>query len=214
MFFGPAKDPLATIPTFAAIGNHEQNSPLFLRMLPTPNGKKNWSQQIGPVLLIGIDGSMDWNTGSKLAKWLDETLAGSKAKFIFLLNHYPAWTSSRHGGLNGQGRPNERPIRLGQDVIMPLLRKYGATAMISGHDHIYERSEPPDGVTVIITGGAGAPLYEKSSRADKQNPHSKVLARAHHFCLFSVKGNTCSMKAVTVDGKVIDTRTWKARKVK
>ncbi|MDK1031426.1 MAG: metallophosphoesterase [Planctomycetia bacterium] len=210
-FFRPAAQLLATVPTFAAIGNHEQNAPIFLRMLPSPNGKKNWAQQIGSVLLIGIDTADKWQAGGTLAKWLEETLAKSKAKFIFLIGHHPPWTSGPHGALNAQGRPNERPIRLGQDVIMPLLKKYGATAMLSGHDHFYERSEPRDGVTVIITGGGGAPLYNKSSNAAKQNPYGKVFAKKHHLCIFSIKGNTCTMKVLTLAGEVIDKRTWKAR---
>ena len=37
------------------------------------------------------------------------------------------------------------------------MKKYHATAFISGHDHDYERSEPPGGVTVIVSGGARAP---------------------------------------------------------
>ena len=35
------------------------------------------------------------------------------------------------------------------------MKKYVHTAFIAGHDHDYERSEPPDGVTVIVSGGAG-----------------------------------------------------------
>ncbi|MBU4285937.1 MAG: metallophosphoesterase, partial [Verrucomicrobia bacterium] len=113
-YFGPAKDYFATIPCFAVIGNHEGNCPLFTRIFPTPGGK-NWSQEIGSVLLIGIDGAMDWTSKSDLARWLEDTLAKSKAKFIFLASHYPAWTLGRHGKLKN-GRPQEKSVRLAQDV--------------------------------------------------------------------------------------------------
>jgi hypothetical protein len=96
-------------------------------------------------------------------------------------------------------------------VILPLLAKYRATAMIAGHDHNYQRSEPPEGVTVIVTGGAGAPLYEKSQEAEKQNPYSQAFAAVLHYCLFVIEGDACTMQALTPEGETLDTRIWRAR---
>jgi hypothetical protein len=210
----PAKDFLATIPYFSVIGNHEGNCPLFPLLFQTPpeNGTKNWSQKIGPLLLIGIDGSMNWRHGSSLEKWLEKTLSKSKAKFIFVGSHYPAWTSGGHGSLNNKGRPKEKTIRDAQDTIMPLLKKYNVTAMFAGHDHFYERSEPDNGVTMIVTGGAGAPLRDKARHAEKQNPFSVVFRKQLHFCLISVDDNKCTMSVLTPEGKEIDKRTWNAAK--
>ncbi len=209
-FFGPARDFLAGIPFYGIIGNHEQNCPLFLRMFATPGGK-NWSQAIGSVLIIGIDGAMDWTRGGELAKWLEGVLSESDASFIFLASHYPAWSSGPHGGLNADGRPREVPVRRAQDVLMPLSKRYGITAMFAGHDHFYERSEPEEGVTVIMAGGAGAPLYGKVADAEVQNPHSEVFAIKHHFCLLTVDGKRCTMQVLGLDGALIDTRTWQSR---
>jgi len=210
-YFNPAKDFFATIPYYGVIGNHEQNCPLFTRIFPTPGGK-NWSQEIGSVLFIGIDGAMDWANGSDLTKWLEDVLAKSKAKFIFLASHYPAWTSGGHGRLNENGRPREKTIRFAQDVLMPLLKKYNATAMFAGHDHFYEHSEPEEGVSMIVTGGAGAPLRNKVTNPEKQNPYSKVFAKKHHYCLLSIKEDVCTMKVFTPERIMIDTHSWTARK--
>ncbi|MCK4625803.1 MAG: metallophosphoesterase [Phycisphaerae bacterium] len=215
-FFAPAKKLLATIPFYAVIGNHEANATLYNELFYTPSkdGKsRNWSQIVNDVHLIGIDGSEDFSAGSENGKWLEKTLAGSKAEFVFFFSHYPAWSSSAHGGLDKKtGRPREKAVRQAQDVLVPLLTKYKATAYICGHDHCYERSELPGGLTHIISGGAGAPLRKKTENAKKQNPHSKVFASVLHYCLIEINGDTCTMKAVTPNGKVIDKRTWKARK--
>ncbi len=210
-YFSPAKEFFAAIPYYAVIGNHEENCPLFTRIFLTPGGK-NWSQEICSVLFIGIDGAMDWTNGSNPTKWLEAILAKSKAKFVFLATHYPAWTSGSHGRLNKNGRPQEKTIRLAQDTLMPLLKKYSATAMFAGHDHFYERSEPDGNVSVIVVGGAGAPLRNKVKNAKKQNPYSKVFAKKHHYCLLTVDGNICTMKVFTPAGTMIDTRSWIARK--
>lgn len=216
-FAVPAKEMLASVPFLPVYGNHEPNTPLLKTLFYTPSRDgtaSNWAQKVGSVLLIGIDGVQNWSQDGKNARWLEKTLAGSKAKFVFLANHYPAWTSSRHGTLTLANRPKEKTIRQGQEVVFPLLVKYGATAMLAGHDHCYERSEPPGGVSHIITGGGGASLYWKSYDAEEQNPHSKVFTSEFHYCVFDVDGDTCTMKAVTIEGQEIDTRTWTARNSK
>ena len=213
-FAAPARDFLIATPVYAVIGNHEKSSPLFDELFysPGPDGKShNWTQTVGPVQLIGIDGAADWSAGGKNAQWLESTLQAGTAKFVFLVNHYPAWSSASHGALGAGGKPAEKTSAQARDVIVPLLVKYHATAYFAGHDHCYERSECPGGITHIITGGAGAPLYKKTSNAENQNPYSKVFASKLHYCLLSIDGDSCTMRAVTPEGDQIDTVTWKAR---
>jgi hypothetical protein len=66
-------------------------------------------------------------------------------------------------------------------------------------------------VTVVTSGGAGAPLHDKSPDAAKQNPYSKVFASSLNFCVFELKDDTITMKALTPDGKELDKTQWKAR---
>ena len=212
--FGPASQLMATTPYYPVIGNHEQEAPVMRELFYTaaPDGRDwNWTQQIGEVLLIGIVGHWPFWEDTDNYAWLETTLAESDAKFIFLYSHYPAWSSRRDGRVGEDGEPYDKVTFQGQTVLMPLLAKYNATAMIAGHDHFYERSEPPIGVTQVVAGGAGAPLYGKSEDADEINPYSQAFALELHYCLFEVVGDTCTMKTITPDGRVIDTRTWSAR---
>ncbi len=212
--FDPAKAMFKSIPFYPVLGNHDAKAPLYSKLFygPGPDGDPvRWSQEINGVLLIGIDGYEKSPPGGKNAQWLEKTLAGTKAKFIFLVSHYPAWTSGTHGVLNSSGRPKEWMIRQGQDVIVPLLTKYKATAMFAGHDHVYERSELPGGLTHVTSAGAGAGLYKKTEDAEKQNPYSKVFQAVRHYCIVDVTGDTATLKAIDLNGKVIDSRTWSAR---
>ena len=72
-------------------------------------------------------------------------------------------------------------VRQARQTIVPLLRKYKATAYICGHDHCYERSELPGGVSHVISGGAGAPLRQKMPTAAAQNPYYNI-----HYSKFSL----------------------------
>ncbi|WP_168433332.1 purple acid phosphatase family protein [Pontiella sulfatireligans] len=211
--FSPAKEFFATIPYYAIIGNHEGGAPLFTRVFPTPSGTPTWEQRVGSAHIISIDGEEDWSAESEKTKWLEGVLAASDAKFIFLFSHFPAWTSGQHGRLI-DGQPKEQPIRDGQEVIVPLMSKYNATAMIAGHDHTYERSEVPGNISVIVSGGAGAPLRDKVEGCEIQNPYSVAFASEYHYCLFSIKGDQCTITAYAPAGDILDTHVWNAREAK
>ncbi len=211
--FGPAKELFATVPIYPVIGNHERNAPLWDKMFyaPSPHGQaRNWSETIGDVRLVGFDGAEDWSKTGKNAKWLDETLAGAKSRFTFVCSHYPALSSGSHGKLGKDNHIAEKPLRQANEVILPIMAKHHVTAFVVGHEHCYERSEPPGDVTLITSGGAGAPTHAKAATAAKQNPYSKAFASTLHFSLFEIQGDTCTLRAIDLKGKELDIRTWKA----
>ena len=212
--FGPASDLMAAVPYYPVIGNHEQEAPVMRELFHTASADGrgwNWSQEIGDVLLVGIVGHWSFAEDSEHRVWLEKTLADSDAKFIFLFGHYPAWSSNRTGAVNEKGEPIDALTYQGQTVLMPLLGKYDATAFVVGHDHFYERSELPTGVSHVIVGGGGAPIRPQSEQWQENNPYSRVFASRYHYALFEVEGDKCTMRAIGMDGEVIDTRTWSAR---
>jgi len=99
-----------------------------------------WSEQIGDVLLVGLDSNQIDNP-EQLA-WLEETLARSDAPWKIVAVHESPY-SAGYQGSNHQVR----------DVFSPLFARYGVQLVLSGHDHDYQRSVPIDGVTYVVSGG-------------------------------------------------------------
>ncbi len=210
-FLLPARDLLTRVPLYVVPGNHEGKTPIMEQLFYTPGGDgtaRNWSQKVGPALLIGIDGRGQFGADTREGKWLEGVLASAAdSRFIFLFNHYPGLSSFKHGQMK-DGKFVERTTQRVVEDILPLLARYRATAYVSGHTHLYERLEPDHGVTTVVSGGGGAYMHHKTWDA----PNSKVFVMERHYCLFEIEGNTCTMRVLTPEGKQIDTRVWQARR--
>jgi hypothetical protein len=77
-------------------------------------------------------------------------------------------------------------------MLGALLAKYKVEAVFAGHEHYYER-RAVDGVLYIITGGGGAPIYDKEE-----------YGGYNHFVQVTVNGGKVSAEVVDVNGKVRD----------
>jgi hypothetical protein len=71
--------------------------------------------------------------------------------------------------------------------------------VFNGHDHNYQRSLVR-GVTYVVTGGGGAPIYE-IRRVDDD---LLAYANAHHVVHFTLAGDTLMGVAMTPEGIELD----------
>lgn len=208
-FATPAAKYLATIPCFYTFGNHENNVSQIYQLFGFPeDARGNCHQVIGPVELFGMNRFENWGERSGNLVTMERQLAASKSPFIFAFTHPPAWSSGPHGN-----------DKLGRDVHFPIFERYGVTALIAGHDHCYERSEPGS-TTMLIAGGAGAHLYDPEQAKD--NPHSKIYRSEYNFLVFKADDRQCEMNAWTFGGlktpdnerklEQVDIRVWQARR--
>jgi hypothetical protein len=109
--------------------------------------------------------------------------------------HYPPYSAGSHG--------SDMIIR---DRYSPLFEEFSVDMVFSGHDHNYQRTVPlaraapaEDGVTYIVTGGGGAPLYDMDSV-----DWTAVTRKAHHFVLIKIVGNSLRLSAIDSKGEVFD----------
>lgn len=74
-------------------------------------------------------------------------LKSSAAAWKIVFGHHPIYSSGHYG-------TNQALI----DSLTPLFQKYGVQLYINGHEHNYERTQPIQGTTYLITGIGGAQL--------------------------------------------------------
>ena len=145
----------------------------FLPLNHLSRSEAYYSFDIGDAHFIALNSYLPFEPGSPQYRWLDEDLKGAadyKWKFVFL--HDPFYSTGKHGS-----NINERRI------LCPLFEKGGVAIVFAGHDHLYERTENIKGVTYIVTGGGGAPLYDAI-----KTDWSAAIDDTHHFCKVRIEG--------------------------
>lgn len=111
--------------------------------------------------LLGADpGSPDdWTLGDDQLAWLQTTLAGSGAKWKFLLIHHPAGGNAGNDSDSAYGRGGGRAALIGQQAtVHAMMRQYGAQIFFYGHDHVFTDMTVDD-IHYSLPGSAGAIWY-------------------------------------------------------
>ena len=181
------------VPYFLTVGNHDagnkKSEEIYREQVDHPGNELYYSFPCGDSLFIILDSHMAGQekriTGGQFS-WLEGLLETSakKRKFVFL--HHPLFSDRVLFARNLDSHPGER------DRLQQLLVKHRVTAVFAGHLHLYQRNTF-DGITNIITGGAGAPLI-----ADDEN------GGFFHFVLVTVKNGSVDGEVIDINGKVRD----------
>jgi len=86
-------------------------------------------------------GSTDPGNPEQLA-WLEETLATTDATWKLAALHHPPYS----GGFQGSNAA-------AREAFVPPFERYGVQIVFSGHEHDYQRTDPINGVTYVVSGG-------------------------------------------------------------
>ena len=153
---------------FPTVGNHEYeevaggvNASNYYNYFTLPDNEHYYDYQMGSVHFFSINNTQYEPDGYKYpstqASWLQAGLAASDSAFNIVLAHYPPYSS---GSIHGSQPSAQWPFEA-----------WGATAVISGHDHDYERilrDDNGDGQTMpyFVAGLGGFGRYDFSTPVD------------------------------------------------
>jgi hypothetical protein len=190
---------------FPILGNHDWGDTYpnpngdqpYLNYFTLPGNERYYSITMGPVQFFGLDDDPNEPDGTSItsqqAMWLQSQLAASTATYKLVAMHHPPYCSSS-GLANPQGR-------------WPY-QAWGATAVLSGHCHGYERLTENSNFPYVIDGLGGDPDI---SPFDALDPGSQVRYNAD-FGAMLVTANDSQMQLqfITRTGTVIDSYTISA----
>jgi predicted MPP superfamily phosphohydrolase len=179
---------------YAVLGNHDVeegrkdqcNYPLF-----NMGGSNYYSMSRGNGLVdfFMLDST---NFDNTQVNWLDNSLRESRAVWKIVALHHPIYSSGKKHGSD---------LKL-RKAIEPLLTHYRVQVVFAGHDHVYERTKPQQGIQHFITGAGG-----KSRRGDidmKSEFRAASFDQDNSFMLIEVDENEMSFKSLSEKGDVVD----------
>ena len=187
-----------TVPYFLTVGNHDVHPkvPLsekrYKEEVDLPGNELYYSFTAGNSLFVVLDSYIDDQekriSGEQL-KWLEGVFVNSQQKHKFVFLPHPLYTDlgkGHHAHDSVDAYPDSR------DRLEALFAKFKVDAVFAGHEHYYER-RTVDGIIHIITGGGGAPIYDKEE-----------YGGFNHFVQVTVDGDKVSAEVVDISGKVRD----------
>ena len=148
---------------FPALGNHdfdELGLNVYLDYFTLPGNERYYDYQMGPIhffVLDSDDQEPDGRTSTSIqGQWLQAELAKSDSAINIVYFHHAAYSSAYHGSNTDMQWPFE---------------EWGATAVLTGHDHTYERivlDENNDGTDLpyFVTGLGGSSIYDFDQPVD------------------------------------------------
>lgn len=203
---------------FPTLGNHDWdeggifNYLDFFSVAKNPN-ERYYHYKRGPFHFVHLNsggllsGSVDpdgYGLGSDQAAWLETVLSESDCPWLFVVVHFPGWTSDE----------DYYPGIASTQTLAPLFAEYGVTAVISGHSHNSELLVIPDvafdggtaDVTQIVSGSGGHSLRGFN---DPVSPYS-VWGDTTHYAALRLDGNrtTATFQWIAVDGTVLHTKVF------
>jgi Calcineurin-like phosphoesterase len=189
--------------TRPAVGNHEYQTrgaqPYYEYFgdKAGETGKGYYSYDLGEWHIVALNSvceEVGCGPGSPQYQWLAEDLKNNPRPCTLAYTHHPLFSSGKHGAVK-EVRP-----------LFELLHQRGVEALLSGHDHNYERFAPqtPDGaldeqrgIQQFIVGTGGRELR----RVRRPQPNSVVLDRSSYGVLkLTLKPHSYDWEFVPIAG--------------
>ena len=181
----------AGVKFYAALGNHDTPNERFYKFF-NMNGQKYYTYRKNNVRFFALDSN--YMDPQQLA-WLEKELQNSGSEWKICYFHHPLYSSGAFHGSSTE-------LRL---LLEPLFVKYGVEVVFAGHEHVYERVKPQNGI-YYFTEGASGELRKGNLR--KTDLTAAGYDQDRSFMLVEIAGDelyfqTISRVGLTVDSGVI-----------
>jgi hypothetical protein len=178
----------AGVQFYASLGDHDDTNERFYKPF-NMNGANYYTYKKGNVRFFALNSNyMD----PKQTAWLETQLhdAGNEGWKICYF-HHPLYSSGRFHG----------PDKDLRKTLEPLFVKYGVDVVLAGHEHVYERVLPQQGIYYFTEGASG------ELRAGNLAP-SAITAKGfdtdRSFMMIEIAGDDFYFRTTSRTGVVVD----------
>jgi predicted phosphodiesterase len=177
----------AGVKFYASLGNHDHTAERLYKPF-NMDGQRYYTFKKGNVQFFALDSNyMD----PAQLEWLDRQLSGSDATWKICYFHHPLYS---HGKFHG----SDLDLRA---RLEPMLTKYGVDVVLNGHEHVYERVNPQQGINYFVLGNSG------ELRPHNLNPSpdtAKGFDTDRTFGLIEIAGEDFNFQIVSRIGETVD----------
>ncbi|MCC7437752.1 MAG: metallophosphoesterase [Armatimonadetes bacterium] len=179
---------------YPSLGNHDWYTPgakPYLEYFTLPGNERYYEVAQGSVRFFALDSDKHEPDGTSdtsiQARWLKERLQAATEPWKIVYFHHPPYLSGAH----------HRP-----DTAMRWpFAEWGATAVLAGHEHIYERLSV-DGIPYFVNGLGGSNIYPEGVAI----PQSQFRYNATHGAmLVEASATEIWFRFINVQGDTVDT---------
>ena len=178
----------AGVKFYATLGNHDDPNQRFYKLF-NMNGQRYYTFRPKPgVRFFSLDSNyMD----QKQLEWFDKEASASGSEWKICFFHHPLYSSGERHGSNMELRK----------VLEPLFLKHGINVVLAGHEHLYERIKPQQGIYYFISGGSAKLRRGNIGDTDLT---AKGFDQDYHFMLVEIYGDQFHFQTISRAGKTVD----------
>ncbi len=177
----------AGISFYATLGNHDRPNERFYKPF-NMNGQQYYTYKKGNVRFFALDTN---TMNPRQLAWLEKELQNSGSDWRICYFHHPLYSSGAFHGSSTE-------LRL---VLEPLFVKYGVQVVLAGHDHVYERVKPQNGIYYFTEGASG------SLRAGNLRKTALTAAgydQDRSFMLVEIASDELYFQTISRTGRTVD----------
>lgn len=209
-FFSNAEPVFSQIPMMTTVGNHETSitPAMYLDMMTLPDSsalpEEVYSFDYGNVHFISLNSCLLLEERQKtenyqqiladVNKWLEKNLKESNAKWKIVYMHHPMY-----------------PVVDDNDVYQALkenwehfFKAYGVDLVMCGHQHVYMRTEPIQGITYVMANSGEKQSYYMNEGTKLPEYIETIYEDNSNYVRVDVTKNTLTIRAYDENANQID----------
>jgi 3',5'-cyclic AMP phosphodiesterase CpdA len=185
----------AGVKFYASLGNHDNPNERFYKPY-NMDGKRYYKFRKGAAEFFALDSNyMD----PEQLDWLDKQLEISGAQWKICFFHHPLYSDGKFHGSDVDLRTR----------IEPIFIKRRVRVVLSGHEHVYERIKPQNGIYYFVLGNSGelrphnlrpSPIMVKGFDTDRSFMIVEIAGDQFYFQTISRVGKTVDSGALPGTG--------------